>query len=31
MFALLASPHLTDTFAWIAPMFPNGLHMLDAG
>jgi predicted ABC-type sugar transport system permease subunit len=27
MFGLLASPHLTDTFPWIAAMFPNGLHM----
>ncbi len=26
MFALLASPHLTDTFPAIAAMFPNGLH-----
>jgi branched-chain amino acid transport system permease protein len=26
MFGLLASPHLTDTFPWIAEMFPNGLH-----
>ena len=26
MFALLTSPHLTDTFAWIAAMFPAGLH-----
>jgi branched-chain amino acid transport system permease protein len=26
MFGLLASPHLTDTFSWIAAMFPNGLH-----
>ena len=26
MFGLLASPHLTDTFPWIAAMFPNGLH-----
>ena len=26
MFALLASPHLTDNFAWIAAMFPAGLH-----
>ena len=26
MFGLLASPHLTDTFLWIAAMFPNGLH-----
>ena len=27
MFALLASPHLTDSFPAIAAMFPNGLHM----
>jgi branched-chain amino acid transport system permease protein len=27
MFGLLASPHLTDYFPWIAAMFPNGLHM----
>jgi branched-chain amino acid transport system permease protein len=26
MFGLLASPHLTDTFPWIAAMFPDGLH-----
>ncbi|WP_374433303.1 branched-chain amino acid ABC transporter permease [Inhella sp.] len=26
MFALLASPHLWDTFPAIAQMFPNGLH-----
>jgi branched-chain amino acid transport system permease protein len=26
MYALLASPHLTDQFHWIAQMFPNGLH-----
>ncbi|CAN5212451.1 branched-chain amino acid ABC transporter permease [soil metagenome] len=26
MFALLASPHLTDSFPAIAAMFPNGLH-----
>ena len=26
-FALLASPHLTENFAWIATMFPAGLHM----
>ncbi|MBI0327550.1 ABC transporter permease subunit [Burkholderia plantarii] len=24
--ALLTSPHLTTQFAWIAAMFPNGLH-----
>jgi len=27
MFGLLASPHLTDSFAWIAAAFPAGLHM----
>ncbi len=27
MFGMLASPHLTDNFAWIAAMFPQGLHM----
>ena len=27
MFGLLASPHLTDSFPWIAALFPNGLHM----
>jgi branched-chain amino acid transport system permease protein len=26
IFGLLASPHLTDTFPWIAAMFPQGLH-----
>jgi len=26
MFALLASPHLTDNFPWIKDAFPNGLH-----
>jgi branched-chain amino acid transport system permease protein len=26
MYALLASPHLTTNFPWIAAMFPNGLH-----
>jgi branched-chain amino acid transport system permease protein len=26
MFALLASPHLTDNFEWIRAAFPNGLH-----
>jgi branched-chain amino acid transport system permease protein len=26
LFALLASPHLTEHFAWIAAMFPGGLH-----
>jgi branched-chain amino acid transport system permease protein len=26
MYALLASPHLTETFAWIGQMFPGGLH-----
>jgi branched-chain amino acid transport system permease protein len=27
MFALLASPHLTENFPWIGVMFPDGLHM----
>ncbi|MEP6724081.1 MAG: ABC transporter ATP-binding protein, partial [Variovorax sp.] len=27
MFALLGSPHLTDTFPAIKAMFPNGLHI----
>ncbi len=27
MYALLASPHLTDTFPAIAAMFPNGMHL----
>ncbi len=26
MFGLLGSPHLTETFPWIAAMFPGGLH-----
>ena len=26
MYALLASPHLTANFPWIAAMFPQGLH-----
>ena len=26
MYALLASPHLIENFAWIAQVFPNGLH-----
>jgi branched-chain amino acid transport system permease protein len=26
MFGLLASPQLTETFPWIAQIFPNGLH-----
>lgn len=26
MFALMASPHLFETFPWIAQMLPNGLH-----
>lgn len=26
MYALLASPHLSQNFAWIAQTFPNGLH-----
>ena len=27
MYALLASPHLTNTFEWIAAIFPHGIHM----
>src|SRR3954470_8248583 len=27
MFGLLASPHLTSTFPWIAAAFPAGLHL----
>ena len=27
MYALLASPHLTQQFAWIAQIFPAGLHL----
>ncbi len=27
MFGLLASPHLTENFAAVAALFPNGLHM----
>ena len=26
MYGLLASPHLTETFAWIGAMYPEGLH-----
>ena len=26
MYGLLASPHLTETFAWIGAMYPAGLH-----
>ncbi len=26
MYGLLASPQLTETFAWMAAMFPNGMH-----
>ncbi|MEJ7929198.1 ABC transporter ATP-binding protein [Ramlibacter sp. AN1015] len=26
MYALMASPHLSDTFAWFAQTFPDGLH-----
>jgi len=26
LYALLASPHLTQTFPWIAATFPNGMH-----
>jgi branched-chain amino acid transport system permease protein len=27
LYALLASPHLSDNFEWIKAMFPDGLHM----
>ena len=27
LYGLLASPHLVDTFAWVATNFPNGLHV----
>lgn len=27
LYGLLASPHLTDTFAYLAATFPDGLHM----
>jgi branched-chain amino acid transport system permease protein len=27
LFGLLASPHLTEVFPWIAQMFPGGLHL----
>ncbi|MEI8030045.1 MAG: ABC transporter ATP-binding protein [Comamonadaceae bacterium] len=27
MYGLLASPHLIDTFPWIAAMFPGGMHL----
>ncbi|MDI9334950.1 MAG: hypothetical protein QM533_11315 [Cytophagales bacterium] len=27
LYALVASPHLTETFAWIAAVFPAGLHL----
>ncbi|RZJ08963.1 MAG: ABC transporter ATP-binding protein [Haliea sp.] len=27
MYGLLASPHLSESFAWIAASFPNGLHL----
>jgi branched-chain amino acid transport system permease protein len=27
MYGLLSSPHLTETFAWIGSLFPEGLHM----
>jgi branched-chain amino acid transport system permease protein len=27
MYGLLASPHLTENFAWAARMFPEGLHL----
>ncbi len=26
MYGLLASPHLTETFAWLGAMFPQGMH-----
>ena len=26
MYALLASPHLTENFPWIAAIYPNGIH-----
>jgi branched-chain amino acid transport system permease protein len=26
MYGLMASPHLSETFAWFAQTFPNGLH-----
>ena len=26
MYALLASPHLSENFAWVATLFPGGLH-----
>lgn len=26
MYALLSSPHLSETFEWIGQLFPNGLH-----
>ena len=26
MYGLMASPHLSETFAWFEQMFPNGLH-----
>ncbi|MFY9511957.1 MAG: ABC transporter ATP-binding protein [Rubrivivax sp.] len=27
MYALLASPHLTETFEWLGALFPNGMHV----
>ncbi len=27
LYGLLASPHLTETFPWIAQLFPTGLHV----
>ena len=27
MFGMMASPHLSDQFAWMAATFPDGLHM----
>jgi branched-chain amino acid transport system permease protein len=28
MYGLLASPHLTEEFEWIAALFPDGLHLI---
>jgi branched-chain amino acid transport system permease protein len=28
LYGLLASPHLVETFPWIAQLFPNGMHIL---
>ena len=27
LYGLLASPHLTENFAWFAAMFPDGMHL----